>query len=45
MRTLRWRSRLKNARRIPSRDTPATIQQAVSNFDPNKLAGVVFNEA
>ena len=27
------------------RDTPATIQQAVSNFDPNKLAGVVFNEA
>ena len=28
-----------------ARDTPATIQQAVSNFDPNKLAGVVFNEA
>ena len=27
------------------RDTPQTIQQAVSNFDPNKLAGVVFNEA
>jgi protein-tyrosine kinase len=27
------------------RDTPAAIQQAVSNFDPNKLAGVVFNEA
>jgi Mrp family chromosome partitioning ATPase len=27
------------------RDTPTTISQAVSNFDANKLAGVVFNHA
>jgi protein-tyrosine kinase len=27
------------------RDTPATISKAVGNFDPNKLAGVVFNQA
>lgn len=25
-------------------DTPAAIAQAASNFDPNKFAGVVFNE-
>ncbi|GAA0715666.1 polysaccharide biosynthesis protein [Dokdonella soli] len=25
------------------RDTPAAINKAVANFDPNKLAGVVFN--
>jgi len=27
------------------RDTPSTINHAVSGFDPNKLAGLVFNEA
>ena len=27
------------------RDTPTAISQAVANFDPNKLAGVVFNHA
>lgn len=27
------------------RDTPATINRAVAGFDPNKLAGLVFNEA
>lgn len=27
------------------RDTPATINHAVAGFDPNKLAGLVFNEA
>ena len=27
------------------RDTPAAINQAVANFDPAKLAGVVFNES
>ncbi|MET0330845.1 MAG: polysaccharide biosynthesis protein [Dyella sp.] len=27
------------------RDTPAAISQAVANFEPNKLAGVVFNQA
>lgn len=26
------------------RDTPASIQQAVANFEPGKLAGVVFNQ-
>lgn len=26
------------------RDTPAAINRAVANFDPSKLAGVVFNE-
>jgi protein-tyrosine kinase len=26
------------------RDTPASINQAVANFEPNKLAGVVFNQ-
>ena len=26
------------------RDTPASIQQVVANFDPNKLAGIVLNE-
>lgn len=26
------------------RDTPAAISQAVANFDPRKLAGVVFNQ-
>lgn len=26
------------------RDTPAAIAQAAANFDPNKFAGVVFNE-
>lgn len=26
------------------RDTPATIAQAAANFDPNRFAGVVFNE-
>jgi Mrp family chromosome partitioning ATPase len=27
------------------RDTPTSINKAVGNFDPNKLAGVVFNHA
>jgi len=27
------------------RDTPAAINQAVANFDPAKLAGVVFNQS
>ncbi|MEW9625404.1 polysaccharide biosynthesis protein [Rhodanobacter geophilus] len=27
------------------RDTPATISQAVAHFEPEKLAGVVFNQA
>jgi Mrp family chromosome partitioning ATPase len=27
------------------RDTPAAINQAVANFDTNKLAGVVFNQS
>jgi Mrp family chromosome partitioning ATPase len=27
------------------RDTPASINQAVANFDPAKLAGVVFNQS
>lgn len=27
------------------RDTPAAVHQAVANFEPAKLAGVVFNEA
>ena len=27
-----------------ARDTPATIAQAASNFDPRKFAGVIFNE-
>ncbi|MDF3981593.1 polysaccharide biosynthesis protein [Luteibacter sp. PPL201] len=27
------------------RDTPAAISQAVANFDPAKLAGVVFNQS
>lgn len=27
------------------RDTPSAINQAVANFDPAKLAGVVFNES
>lgn len=27
------------------RDTPASINRAVAGFDPNKLAGLVFNEA
>lgn len=27
------------------RDTPAAINQAVANFEPDKLAGVVFNQA
>ncbi|KRF02143.1 polysaccharide biosynthesis protein [Frateuria sp. Soil773] len=27
------------------RDTPAAISQAVANFEPDKLAGVVFNKA
>jgi hypothetical protein len=27
------------------RDTPASISQAVANFDPAKLAGVVFNQS
>ncbi len=27
------------------RDTPASISQAAANFDPGKLAGVVFNQA
>ncbi|MEO6517759.1 MAG: polysaccharide biosynthesis protein [Pseudoxanthomonas sp.] len=26
------------------RDTPSTIAQAAANFDPNKFAGVIFNE-
>jgi protein-tyrosine kinase len=27
------------------RDTPAAVNQAVANFEPNKLAGVVFNQS
>lgn len=27
------------------RDTPSTINQAVANFEPGKLAGVVFNQS
>ena len=27
------------------RDTPAAISQAVAHFEPEKLAGVVFNQA
>ncbi len=26
------------------RDTPTAINQAVANFEPSKLAGVVFNQ-
>jgi len=27
------------------RDTPSTINKALANFEPSKIAGVVFNRA
>jgi Mrp family chromosome partitioning ATPase len=27
------------------RDTPTAVNQAVANFEPSKLAGVVFNQS
>jgi len=27
------------------RDTPGAVNQALASFDPNKIAGVVFNHA
>ena len=26
------------------RDTPGAVNKALANFDPNKIAGVVFNQ-